>query len=76
MPAAALPIDAGKRFVFVIYQRSRAMTPFPLFFDVLLYFVSIGALLVLFGSVLAIFVWVLLKLRRLVIQMLGGSVEE
>jgi hypothetical protein len=52
------------------------MSPFPLFFDVLLYFVSIGALLVLFGSALAIFVWILLKLRRLAIRMLGGSVGD
>jgi hypothetical protein len=43
---------------------------------VLLYFVSIGALLVLFGSVLTIFIWMLLKLRRLAIHLLGGTTKE
>jgi hypothetical protein len=42
----------------------------------LLYFVSIGALIVLFGAVLAVLVRLLLKVRRLVIQLLGGTIEE
>ena len=42
----------------------------------LLYFVSIGALLVLFGSILTIFVWMLLQLRRLAIRLLGGMIRE
>jgi len=39
----------------VIKQRVRAMSLFHLLLHVLLYFVSIGALLVLFGGVLTIF---------------------
>jgi hypothetical protein len=49
---------------------------FYLFAHGLLYFVSIGAVLVLFGSALAGLVWVLVKLRRLVIRLLGGAVRE
>ena len=45
-------------------------------FHPLLYFVSIGALLLLFGVVLGIFVWTLLKLRRLAIRLLGGTISE
>jgi hypothetical protein len=41
-----------------------------------LYFVSVGALLVLFGVVLAILLWLLLKLRRLAIRLLGGTIRE
>ena len=52
------------------------MSLFHLFSHLLLYFVSIGALLVLFGSVLTILVWLLLKLRRVVISLLGGMVRE
>jgi hypothetical protein len=46
------------------------------FLHVLLYFVSIGALLALFGSVATIFVWLLLKLRRLAVRLLGGTIRE
>ena len=42
----------------------------------LLYFVSIGALLALFGVVLALIVWLLMKLRRLAVRLLGGTVGE
>jgi hypothetical protein len=49
---------------------------FYLFMHVLLYFVSVGALLVLFGSVLTILVWMLLKFRRLLVRMLGGTIEQ
>jgi hypothetical protein len=49
---------------------------FYLFMHGLLYFVSIGALLVLFGAVSAILVWMLLKLRRLTIRLLGGTIEQ
>ena len=52
------------------------MSLYHLFLHALLYFVSIGALLVLFGSVLTIFIWMLLKLRRLTIRLLGGTVRE
>ena len=52
------------------------MSLYHLFLHVLLYFVSIGALLVLFGSVLTIFIWMLLKLRRLAIRLLGGTIRE
>jgi hypothetical protein len=52
------------------------MSLFHLFSHVLLCFVSIGALLILFGSVLTVFVWMLLKLRRLVIRLLGGMIRE
>jgi len=52
------------------------MSLFHLFSHLLLYFVSIGALLVLFGSVLTILVWLLLKLRRVVISLLGGMIRE
>jgi len=52
------------------------MSLFHLFSHLLLYFVSIGPLLVLFGSVLTILVWLLLKLRRVVISLLGGMVRE
>ena len=41
------------------------MSLFHLFFRVFLYFVSIGALLVLFGSVLTIIIWMVLKMRWL-----------
>ena len=49
---------------------------FYLFMHGLLYFVSIGALLVLFGSALTILIWVLLKLRRLAIRLLGGTIAQ
>jgi len=52
------------------------MSLYQLFLHVLLYFVSIGALLVLFGGVLTIFVWMLLKLRRLAVRLLGGTMRE
>jgi len=49
---------------------------FYLFMHGLLYFVSVGALLVLFGSALTILVWTLLKLRRLIVRVLGGTIEQ
>jgi len=52
------------------------MPVFHLFLQVLLYFVSIGALLVLLGGVVTILVWTLLKLRRLAIRLLGGMIRE
>jgi len=52
------------------------MSLFHLFSHALLYFVSIGALLVLFGSMLTICVWILLKLRRMAIRLLGGMIRE
>lgn len=42
----------------------------------LLYFVSVGALVVLFGVALTILIWMLLKLRRLAIRLLGGTIRE
>jgi hypothetical protein len=42
----------------------------------LLYFVSYGAMLVLFVSTLAVCLWVLVKLRRLAIRWLGGVLRE
>jgi|tagenome__1003787_1003787.scaffolds.fasta_scaffold20968055_2 hypothetical protein len=52
------------------------MSLFHLLEHALLYFESIGALLVLFGTLLAIFIWSLLKLRRLAVRMLGGTIKE
>ena len=52
------------------------MSLFPLLAHFLLYLLSIGALLVLFGAVLAIVVWLLLKLRHLVIRLLGATPRE
>jgi hypothetical protein len=52
------------------------MSLYHLFVHSLLYFVSVGALLVLFGVVLAILLWLLLKLRRLAIRLLGGTIRE
>jgi hypothetical protein len=45
-------------------------------FDPLLYFVSFGAILVLFASTVALLIWMLAKLRRLIIRSLGGAVDE
>jgi hypothetical protein len=45
-------------------------------FDPLLYFVSFGAVLVLFVSTLAVCIWLLLKLRRLAVRLLGGVFRE
>jgi hypothetical protein len=52
------------------------MSLFQLLAHAILYFESIGALLVLFGAVLAFLIWLLLKLRRLVVRMLGGTIRE
>ena len=41
-----------------------------------LYYVTFGTVLVLFCSALATLVWVLMKLRRLVVRGLGGSLDE
>jgi hypothetical protein len=41
-------------------------------FDPILYFVSFGAVLVLFASSVAVLIWVLWTLRALVIRVLGG----
>jgi hypothetical protein len=54
----------------------RLMSLFQLSALALLYFVSAGALLVLFGSVLAILLWMLLKLRSVAIRLLGGTIKE
>jgi hypothetical protein len=43
--------------------------------DPLMYFVSFGAVLVLIASMLALLIWILLKLRRTIIRLLGGTVE-
>jgi hypothetical protein len=40
-----------------------------------MYFVSFGAVLVLIASTLSLLVWILLKLRRIIIRLLGGTVE-
>ena len=42
----------------------------------LLYFVSVGALLVLFGAAIAVLIWLLLKMRRIAVRLLGGSIRE
>ena len=42
----------------------------------LLYYVTAGTVLVLFCSAIATLIWVLLKLRRLLIRWLGGTLEE
>jgi len=47
------------------------MSLLSLFAHILLYFVSIGALLVLFGSVVAIVVWALVRLWRVSIRLFG-----
>ena len=47
-----------------------------LLFHPLLYFVSLGALLVLFSVVLTILIWLLVKLRRLAVRLLGGTIRE
>ena len=52
------------------------MSLFPLLLHALLYFVSVGALVALFGVVLTILVWMLLKLRRVLIRVLGGVIRE
>lgn len=52
------------------------MSLFQLLALALLYFVSIAALLVLFGSVLAMLLWMMLKLRSLAVRLLGGTIGE
>jgi len=42
----------------------------------ILYFVTYGAVLVLFCSAIAVLVWMLIKLRRLLIRWLGGVPKE
>jgi len=42
----------------------------------ILYFVTFAAVLVLFCSTIAVFVLGLVKLRRLLIRLLGGSLKE
>jgi hypothetical protein len=42
----------------------------------LLYFVTFGAVLVLFCSAIAASIWVLAKLRRLLLRLLGGAPKE
>jgi len=52
------------------------MTLVQLLALLLLYFVSIGALLALFGSAIAILIWMLLKLRILAVYLLGATIRE
>jgi hypothetical protein len=52
------------------------MSLFYLFVHALLYFVSLGALLVLFAVIVTILVWALLKLRVLAIRLLGGRISQ
>jgi hypothetical protein len=52
------------------------MSLYPLFVHVLLYFVSVSALLVLFAVVFTILVWLLGRLRRLGIRLLGGTIAD
>jgi hypothetical protein len=49
---------------------------FQTFAAPILYFVTFGAVLVLFCSVIAVSILVLMKLRRLLIRLLGGSLKE
>jgi len=42
----------------------------------ILYFVTFSAVLVLFCSTIAVFILALVKLRRLLIRLLGGSLQE
>jgi len=42
----------------------------------LLYFVSYGAIIVLFASTIAVMLWLLVKLRRLAIRWLGGTIKD
>jgi hypothetical protein len=42
----------------------------------LMYFVSVGAILVLLASTLALLIWMLVKLRRAAIRLLGGTIRE
>lgn len=42
----------------------------------LMYFVSVAAILVLFASALGLLIWLLVKLRRVVIRLLGGTIRE
>jgi len=42
----------------------------------LLYFVTFAAILVLFSSAIAVFVWVLARLRWLLVRWLGGEPKK
>jgi hypothetical protein len=46
------------------------------FFSPLLYLVSFGAIAALFATVAVLMIWLPLKLRKALIRMLGGSVNE
>ena len=49
---------------------------FPTLAAPILYFVTFAAVLVLFCSVVAVSILVLVKLRRFLIRLLGGSLKE
>jgi hypothetical protein len=52
------------------------MSLFALLTHALLYVLSFAAVVVLLASALALGLWMLLKLRRLVVRLLGGTLRE